>query len=269
MWPRVLFLLVAAFFLTMNALLWRSEISGRNQPGSLVPVETVWQKVLTAPDHSTLEIRRRGVKIGYCNWAPSIGQNPAAAKSATDDLPEGMVKAPVGYNLDASGNFALDEAAHPRFNFGLKFSTNLSWQELDLRVGLRPNQWELRSRAAERAVTLVVQEDGERFERVITFADLQNPEKLLRELGGPMLPGTLAALGVPLHSGPSPQAALGLHWEARNDWLRIGRSPIRVYRLQLRLLERFQAVAFVSPMGEILRVELPGDVALVNDSVAL
>jgi len=42
---------------------------------------------------------------------------------------------------------------------------------------------------------------------------------------------------------------------------------VRAYRLQTRLLDRFQALIFVSSVGEILRIELPDEIILVNDQL--
>ena len=43
---------------------------------------------------------------------------------------------------------------------------------------------------------------------------------------------------------------------------------MRAYRLQARLLDRYQARIFVSRVGEILRVDLPDEVVLLNDQLA-
>ena len=72
---RFYLLLVTAFFLTMNVLLWRSEFGSRGHLGAPVPADFVWEKVLTSPDHSSLEIRHHGVKIGRAQWAASIGED--------------------------------------------------------------------------------------------------------------------------------------------------------------------------------------------------
>ena len=85
-----------------------------------------------------------------------------------------------------------------------------------------------------------------------------------REFGLPLAEG----LGDLWSSFVTPKdIALGLRWTARKDWLQIGSSKTRVYRLQARLLDRYQAVVMVSRVGEILRVELPGEVTLVNDAL--
>src|SRR2546423_6813847 len=101
MWPRLLFLSVTVFFITMNVLLWRSEYGSGSQLGASVPVETVWHKMLIAPDKSPLEIRHHGKKIGYGTWVPTVRQDLTAASSAFDEtLPEGMIREPSGYSIE-------------------------------------------------------------------------------------------------------------------------------------------------------------------------
>ena len=47
----------------------------------------------------------------------------------------------------------------------------------------------------------------------------------------------------------------------------IGKTRERVYRLQVNLLGRYQAVIYVGRAGEILRVELPSEITLLNYSL--
>lgn len=42
---------------------------------------------------------------------------------------------------------------------------------------------------------------------------------------------------------------------------------MRVFRLQAHLFDRYQAVVTVSRSGEIMRVELPNGIQLVNDAL--
>ena len=267
---QFLFFLVTLFFVTMNVLLWRSEFGGRSALGSSVPAEVVWQKVLTAPDNSFLEIRHHGRKIGTCHWSPSVGQALTTGKTMTDDLPpEGMVNELTGYSIDLNGNVALNELNRVRFSFDLRLSTNQAWQEMSLRLSLRPNVWEVHSVAAKQTIQLKTEDGAERSERFYKFSDLQNPEKILRDLGGPLLPFTLASFGIPLNkSAAGAPVSLGLDWHARNDWLQLGHSRMRVFRLEARLLDRFKAVIFVSLVGEILRLELPDEIVLMSDALS-
>ena len=123
---RLLFFLIALFWITMNVLLWRSEFGSRGKLGSAVPVAVVWQKMLTAPDDSSLEITRQGKKIGFCRWVANVGEELATGKMSSEDfIPEGMVKALASYSVDVEGNVAYDGPANRvRFNWSSRFATN-------------------------------------------------------------------------------------------------------------------------------------------------
>ena len=269
---RLSFLLVTAFFVTMNVLLWRSEFGGHHQFGGSIPAEAAWEKIVTAPDNSLLSIRRHGKRIGTCHWSPSVGQERATGKIMSEDVPpEGMVERPTSYNIEVSGNLLVDEVNRLRFNFDINLTTNQSWQKLFLRLTLRPTVLELEALAADQSVRLRMDDGQERTDKVFTFSDLQHPDKLLKDLGNPILSAAISSLGLSSSAnftGPQPRPSLGLHWEARYDRLKVGGDWMRVIRLHARLLDRFQAVIFVSPVGEILKVELPDQITLMNDSLS-
>src|SRR3954471_11891425 len=101
MFSRLALLLITCFWVTMTVLLWRSEYGGQNQVGSTVPVTLVWQKILTAPDSSSMVISHHGEKIGFCRWAAIVGQNAAnPVANASDAPPEGMVEKFSDYRID-------------------------------------------------------------------------------------------------------------------------------------------------------------------------
>ena len=52
---RLTFFAIAAFWLTMNVLLWQAEYGSHG--GEMdVPPQIVWRKILTAPDASSLTV---------------------------------------------------------------------------------------------------------------------------------------------------------------------------------------------------------------------
>lgn len=269
MLSKIVIVAITAFFIVMNVLLWHWELGGRNDLGSPVVARMVFERILTAPDFSSLEIVHHGNKIGHCRWVPAIGEGPVIGRVMSEDRPEGMVRQPLNYTLDVTGNVFLDQTQRVRFSADLKLSTNHAWQEFGLRIGLRPTEWTVRSVAAEEKVYLGVNEGDDGFQRVFSFSDLRNPEKLLREFGGPLLPATLAAFGFSMPGAESVQnLSLGLKWEAHQDRLEIGNARLRCYRLRARLFDRYEIVIFVSPIGEILRVELPDQIVLRNEALA-
>ena len=263
---RAMLVLLSTFWVIMNVLLWRAEYSGRPGLGSSVPVHVVWEKILTAPDSSSLTVFRRGKKIGFCHWTTSVSED-LSRMSSSDAPPEGMVRKIVNYRLEFDGNVMLAEPSDRlRFDTHLDLGSGQQWQDFDLRLNLRPAVWQVRSHAATQSVLLAWDEDKDHFERSFSFSELQHPEAIVRELGGPLAAAWLSGLGV---ASPSQNQALslGLKWEARNESVRLGHSSVRVYRLETRLLDRFSLVVFVSRVGEILRVELPDGIVLANDQL--
>ena len=149
---RVAFVLMATFWVLMNVLLWRSEYGRKNSVGSEVPLETVWRRMLTAPDTSSLEIRHHGIKIGFCRWGASVSERVAASGQPADDNgPEGMVRNVTGYRIDFGGNVIImsEKTGRLRFDLSAGFSTNQEWREFSLRTTLRPSAWEIHATAAD------------------------------------------------------------------------------------------------------------------------
>ena len=261
---RLYFPLIAVFWIIMNVLLWRAEFGGGREFGSAVSTEVVWQKILTAPDDSTLEISVNGKRIGYCRWNASVGDAVAGGKMPRgEDSPEGMVKQLSHYAIDLEGNILPGQpSTRVRFNLHLELTTNHVWRELSVRVATRPSLWIVHTEAAEQTLDLKYEDESGKWSRTFAFDELRDPRKLLEEFGSPV---PLALLGPISGLEQAKPLSLGLRWEARNDWLEIGHSQVRVYRLRARLLDRYQVVVVVSRVGEIMRVELPNGLLLVNE----
>ena len=269
------FVVLFAFWLTMSVLLIRSEFGGVGKVASTVPAELVWNKMLTAPDDSTLEILHHGKNIGYCRWAPNVGEELATGKVHSEEL-EGRVRGPSHYTIDIEGNLLLDPASpRVRFENHAVFGANHTWKEVFFRAAMRPYAWEIRAKSQEQTVKYRVSDGEAQQENVFKFSDFNDPMKVLSEaLGMPFLPSLLPGLPPGLKSGSGAnkvpvldQLSLGLQWKARNDWMTIAHAQARVYRLEAHLFDRYQAVAVISRVGEILRIELPDEVVLVNDGL--
>jgi hypothetical protein len=284
MLSRILLVIITLFWLSMNVLLWRVEYGGHNAMGSTVPAGVVWEKILTAPDASSLTVLRNGKKIGFCHWVTSVSEDLSKLK-ADEAPPEGMVGKVTNYRVQLEGNVAAEELADRlRFDGHVVLSSRKAWQEIGLRVGFRPTVWEFQSLASEKTLHVSGQDEQGKFERVFSYSDLQNPEALVEEIAGPVAAGVVKNLGflahlpagVALSPSTSGQAdalstlldSVGTKWEARHDTVKLGHSNVPAYRLRTRILERYQVTLFVSRVGEILRVELPGSVVLLNDQIA-
>jgi hypothetical protein len=263
MLARVAFLFIALFWATMNILLWRAEYGNRDVTNSSVSVAAVWRKILTAPDPSALNIFYHGEKVGFCHWQTSVGEELAKLDEAP---PEGILVGQRNYHIRLEGNVSLrDFESRLRFDSNLTLATNQSWQELKARLSLRPTVWELQALAVQQTVRLKADDGETHFERVMRFSDLANPNALLGEFSGPF---SLAVFGgLPATTQKSSSLISGLHWTARYDTLTIGHEPVKVYRLETRLLDRYPVIIFVSRAGEILRAELPDKIVLVLEQL--
>lgn len=273
MLKRVWFPLVALFWVAMNVLLWRAEMMSRPAGGSPVSPDLVWERMLTAPDDSSLEIRQHDRKLGWLRWVPRVEEDLGAAAPgpgpAAGDGPEGRVQRITGYTVALDGNLASpDPPQRYRFSGQLEFDAAKNWQSLHLRVTLRPQVWELQADARRQTVFFKVGEEAHAAEFRFTFAELAQPEALLSALGLPVPPGTLQHLLPPALAGGPRKLALGLTWDARSNWLQIGSARARAYTVSARLLDKYEVRLVLSRVGEILQVELPNHLTLVSDALA-
>lgn len=278
---RLAFLAITAFFITMNVLLWRSEFRAQGE-GAPVPLAVVWERILRAPDDSDLEIFQHRKKIGHLRWAANAGETTTTnTPSAGDELQEGMVRKISGYTIDIlDGRLDLGEdRRRVRFTMNTTFNTNHQWQTFAFQFNQRPTLLELNASATNETLTFSFRDGAEATQRTLTFAQLRDPKQLLQEVAGPvplglLTGGLLGAVGAPpgadLAALPALQKfSLGLQWDARQDWLKVGHAKLRCYRLKTRLLDKHQAIIYVSRVGEILRAELPEGIVLQNTRMLL
>jgi hypothetical protein len=264
MWKNLSFALICLFWVTMNALLWHSELGPGHDLASSVPVQAVWEKILTSPDDSALSININDKKIGFMRWRPNVGEEEATGKIASENEPEGIVRKLTEYSVDIEGSFVADTIARAvRFNADLRFNPDLQWKRFQAQLILRPALWKIKGNAANRELWIEAEEDGTEWIRRFTFDELRDPQKLLSEIESPIVPLILAMSP----AAPGVQMNLGLRWTARFDWLRIGQSRVRIYRLNAKLLDRHEITILITRVGEIVRVELPLGIRLINDTL--
>ena len=262
--PRLTFLAIVAFWAVMNVLLWRAEYGVRGS-GIAVPVDLVWRKILTAPDASSLTVYQGREKTGFCEFSTSVEQAMAVLDEDSPP-PEGLVRL-AGYQIRFDGNVSLGDFTN-RFTFSgrMQFSSSRAWRELYLKLNAHANSAEISSVATNQTVHLKIITDGQALGRTFTFADLENPGAVARTLAGDFGGGVLG--GLDLFPVPGTPAVLGgnLHWEAHHIRLMVGREPISAYRLETTVLDQ-PLVIYVSTLGEILRVEMPGGITAVLDQL--
>ncbi|MGZ8900352.1 MAG: hypothetical protein ACXW3Z_09680 [Limisphaerales bacterium] len=264
------FVVIALFWVVMNGLLWRSEF-GTGNVGASVPARLVWEKILTAPDDSSLSINRLGKKLGYLRIRPRLNEPEGTALIASENEPEGIVRKLSEYNLQIDGSLLLESIGRSaRFDGDFAFAPDLAWKRSRAEAFIRPNRWEIKGSAEDQDFWFQSSDGESEWIHRYTIDDLRNPQRILAQVDSPLvaalLPQFLSA-AASTHSSRTANSPLSfaLHWDARFEWLSIGRNRVRIYRLEAKLLDRHRIVVLVSRVGEILRIELPGEFKLIND----
>jgi hypothetical protein len=273
MWNRALLAFAALFWVCMNLLLWRSEFRPDGQPGATIPTEVVIEKILRSPDLSSMEIRQRGRRLGYARLLANQESQALTLASAEGGMPlEGEVRQLTGYSLDFDGMIQVaGETNRYRFFLTLQVRTNLAWESFTVRISHSPHSVSLAAFATNQTLNVTYKDSDFQANRQFTFDQLRNPERLAQEMGGPLL-GTLVAGAygaLPAGVRDPGQAARRIQWRSSVDRLKIGEGYARVYRMETEPMDRQKVVIIVSRVGEILKVELPHGITLVNDEVRL
>jgi len=112
--------------------------------------------------------------------------------------------------------------------------------------------------ATNEVVHVKIMGEAMALERDVTFADLKNPDALVRTFAGNFADVLLGAVTLPDLAPPTGEQAVT--WDARRTRVKIGTEAVPVYRLETSALGR-SFVVDVSTLGEILRVELPGGIS--------
>jgi hypothetical protein len=158
-----------------------------------------------------------------------------------------------------AGNVALGDFTNRlKFDGRLLFDHAHRWQELNLKITSRLAVIEIHSLATNQTAHVRFSNDGTPvLERDIPFDDLQDPDSIVRALAGNLAGEVLGAFDMAeVLPDTAPQK---MEWDARRTRVKIGTEAVPVYRLETTVLGHPITVD-VSTLGEILRVELPGDI---------
>ena len=254
--PRLIFFGIAAFWVTMNVLLWRAEYGARGGD-TPVPLELVWRKILTAPDASSLSVYQHQERMGYCEFSTAVGQQMATLDEEKIP-PEGLARQ-AGYQVHLGGNVAFgDFTNRVKFDGRVQFKTARAWEELHLKISTRTATLELSAFATNATVHVKIINDGGVMERNLTFAELRNPATMIRAFTGGFGDALLGFVDLP--ELPAGGAAQKIEWDAQRTRVRIGHEQVPVYRLSTTVLGH-EVDVDVSTLGEILRVNLPGEIS--------
>lgn len=262
---RVIFILVTVFWLVMNVLLWRMEF-GSPKSGGTVSADVVWEKILTAPDDSSLNVLYHEQRIGFCRWRTGVGE--AWSHVSDENIPSGLPAKSRGYNLRAEGSVIFEEAStRLRFEADLQLDRHHELRQMKSRLTMRPTVWDVICTISNQIVELSVESENGSLRRTFSYADLQNPGTVAMQLFEPLTGSWPMMAALPELASHKNGAPPTLTWDASTDWTQIGHTPVQIYRLHTQVMRRFDINILVSRAGEILRIELPNDITLVNDQL--
>ena len=258
---RITLIASALFWVVMNGLLWQAEWGEPFTSGSELSPDLIWRKILDSPDSSVLSIRHQGRTIGSLEWHPSILEAPRSTVTAI----EGMVSAPAGHSIRVSTRFHGSNSSLDRLMIlgNVELSPTNTWEKLQVRVDQRPKSWEIQAEAGSDQIRMIYEEGRQRFEQ--TF-ETRNRAALQLMLA-PYLTALPSGLIPDIALNHPESLARNSSIDARSDWIQIGRSRVRVYRLSARLPGQLEVTAFISRAGELLRIQLPDRIQLVNDAI--
>ena len=271
---RVIFITILLLWLAANYMLYQYENANRRKYTSSVPIETVWKKVLTSPDPSSLEIYSQDKRIGTCRWSAGAGEEQMRKFLQSD---EGAIQTPLPkpsyYTIDLDGNVRLsDLKTVARFYFHASLPDEKNWSNILLRVSLDKATIYMNAIAKDETVNLKLEAGKTYFDRTFKFSELLNPSFILQSLGVPLgglfLPEMPLIINTNSSSTNLNNLGIQLDWKAYHDNMTVGKVNLKVYRVEAVVWGKFKAVATISRAGEILKIELPENITLINTALA-
>lgn len=270
---RVILVILFTFWAFMTYRLWQVEYAGQNL-GAAVDIQMVWEKILNAQDEAKLQIvdERGNHLLGALEWTPTV-QRETEDDERVNIV--GMVENVREYTLDISRGrlYAVRPQEDVLFDFNLNLSPFPSQEWTSIQIKLERSFNDVRYKFSADAqstndfVTFRINlEQGEQMVTV-PLEDLSKPEKLvgagLKLAGVPALAASGASLMVKnflnskeLSNRPL-NFKLDLPRQAHIDLLPGVRSRIKVYRIDVPIVEDMLVKIYVNTLGEILRVEIP------------
>ena len=270
---RVILVILFTFWAFMTYRLWQVEYAGQSL-GAAVDIQVVWEKILNAQDEAKLQIvdERSNHLLGALDWTPTVQRETEDDERANI---VGMVENVREYTLDISRGrlYAVRSQEDLLFDFNLNLSPfpSQEWTAIQIKLERAFNDVRYKFSADAQStndfVTFRLNLEGGEQKVDVPLEDVSKPEKLvgagLKLAGVPALAASGASLMVKnflnskeLNNRPL-NFKLDLPRQAHIDLLPGVRSRIKVYRIDVPIVEDMLVKIYVNTLGEILRVEIP------------
>ena len=268
---RIILFILFTFWAFMSYRLWQVEYAGQSL-GAAVDIQVVWEKILNAQDKAELQIvdERSGELLGAFEWEPLVIKDSSEGASV-----EGMVKKVRKYTLEISRGrlYATDAVEDVIYDFRLSLSPfpDQHWTSLELGFEREFNniryEFSVVAFSTNDFMNLMVDIGEIKQEIGIPYVDLRNPSKLveagLKLAGVPDIAASGATLVIKNLLKSKDLQIQQLNFEiklprqAHIDLLPGVRSRIKVYRIDIPVVEDMLIKVYINTLGEILRVEVP------------
>ena len=268
---RLILAILTCFWAYMGYRLWQVEYAGQSL-GAAVGIEVVWDKVLNAQDEAPLSIvnERTGEALGWMMWSPTVTRDDSDKRPEV----EGMVRTAKGYslNIDRGRIFGSEYAVDFTFSFHVGFGPNPEREWTDVHLIIKQQNetvdynMRLDAQSTNTFFSLEVENDSTTNHVEIAYADLRKPDKLIHagmELAGvnPLVTAgtSLAVRNLMGKTQLAKSVSFKFPWpkQAHYDQLPGVRTHIKVYRVDVPIVEGMLLKIYINPLGEILRVEVP------------
>ena len=270
---RVILVILFTFWAFMTYRLWQVEYAGQSL-GAAVDIQVVWEKILNAQDEAKLQIvdERSNHLLGALDWTPTVQRETEDDERANI---VGMVENVREYTLDISRGrlYSVRSQEDLLFDFNLNLSPfpSQEWTAIQIKLERSFNAVQYKFSADAQStndfVTFRLILEGGEQKVDGPLEDVSKSEKLvgagLKLAGVPALAASGASLMVKnflnskeLNNRPL-NFKLDLPRQAHIDLLPGVRSRIKVYRIDVPIVEDMLVKIYVNTLGEILRVEIP------------
>ena len=278
------FAIITVFFLVMNYQLYQKDFKQVDAEGAKVPLEMVWGRMLRAPDESFLYMFQDKKRLGSMRWSAEAVE--LVTESTTNNVQyttEGMVRNPANYLVDIrSGHLLLGkDYGNVNFDMSANFSTNNEWQTFEFGLHQKPIKFQVLANATNETLRINWIDSERLTEHLFTFDELRDPAAIAGKLFGPLplaqftgglltgLGGGMAGMSDDPRFNIGALLKVGISIESFQDWLKIGHSRLRCYRITITLPDQRAANVYISRIGEILRVTLPNKIEFRNARLLL
>jgi hypothetical protein len=260
MLARVIALGIIAFWLVMMTLLIRSELLQTTPVAYAVPVETVMQKIFEGEESSDLAIFYQGARVGCCSMQ--------VLKDKKAPRPQYRVRSSLLLNFQVFG-----KPVRLQSDTDSEFDRRYQMTRFESHTVTGDSKIDMKGDLRSQEIEFVLQfGDGYQEKHKMPFATLEKmgPSGAmgLMGMGGLQLPDSASA-----KSGTGAWAGLGQRGSGPTTTvqeipLQAGRQKIHSLMVYTRYDESLWSKVYVSPVGEVLKVETSFGVSMLNAQFA-